>query len=234
VISALREQVGNDFPIVVRLNAKDYVEGGLNLTDAVEIARDLESQRVDAISVTSGTICESVPFCLYPSGTPKANLLPMAAQIRAAIKLPVVVAGRICTPSVAREALSAGQTDLIGLGRPFLADPDWVRKTEAGDEKSILLCATCHQGCLAQIRKGEGTTCMFTPLINRLPDNFLLRLPSGNNCQSLFLGYSCSIQCFYQMRVERTKWQVILFGSTVIEHCTIFPYNTSKDIAQRS
>jgi 2,4-dienoyl-CoA reductase-like NADH-dependent reductase (Old Yellow Enzyme family)/thioredoxin reductase len=167
VIAAVRQQVGNDFPIVVRLNATDYVKGGLTIEDAIEIARRLQALGVNAISVTSGTMCESVPYCLYPNGTPKANLLPMAARIRGAVGLPVIVAGRIRTPTVARDALDAEQTDLIGLGRPFLADPDWVRKIENGDEQAVLLCAACHQGCLAQLRKGQGTTCMFNPLTGR-------------------------------------------------------------------
>jgi 2,4-dienoyl-CoA reductase-like NADH-dependent reductase (Old Yellow Enzyme family)/thioredoxin reductase len=167
ILAAVREEVGKAFPIVVRMNAVDYVEGGLIIEDAVEIARALEKMGVNALSITSGTMCESVPFCLYPTGTPKSNLLPMAAHIRAATKLPVIVAGRIRTPAVAREALAAGQTDLIGLGRPFLADADWVLKTESGDEEAILLCAACHQGCLAQLRKGVGTTCAFDPLTGR-------------------------------------------------------------------
>jgi 2,4-dienoyl-CoA reductase-like NADH-dependent reductase (Old Yellow Enzyme family)/thioredoxin reductase len=167
VIVAVRQQVGSDFPIVVRLNANDYVAGGLTIEAAIEIARNLEALGVNAISLTSGTMCESVPFCLYPSGTPKAHLLPMASRVREATRLPVIVAGRIRTPAVAREALAAGQTDLIGLGRPFLVDPDWVRKTDVGDEEAILLCAACHQGCLAQLRTGQGTHCMFNPLTGR-------------------------------------------------------------------
>ena len=167
VIAAVQEQVGGDFPIVVRMNAADYVEGGLTIEDAIEIARLLESFGADALSVTSGTMCESVAFCLYPTGTPKAHLLPMAARIRESVTLPVIVAGRIRTPAVAREALADEQADLIGLGRPFLADPDWVLKTEAGDEEAILLCAACHQGCLAELRKGQGTHCIFNPLTGR-------------------------------------------------------------------
>ena len=163
VIAAVRAEVGADYPLVVRMNATDYVDGGLTIEDALQIARALAAAGVTALSVTSGTMCESVPFCLYPTGTPKANLLPMAAQIRKAANLPVIVAGRIRTPAVAREALAASQADLIGLARPFLADPDWVRKTEAGDEESILLCAACHQGCLAQLRVGKGTGCAFNP-----------------------------------------------------------------------
>ncbi len=167
IMAAVREAVGDDFPIVVRMNAQDYVEGGLTIEDAEEIAPMLEDMGVDALSVTSGTMCESVPFCLYPTGTPKANLLPMAAAIRHKVSVPVAVAGRIRSPDVAREALALGQVDWIGLGRPFLADPDWVRKTETGDEEAILLCAACHQGCLGELIRGRGTSCMFNPLTGR-------------------------------------------------------------------
>jgi 2,4-dienoyl-CoA reductase-like NADH-dependent reductase (Old Yellow Enzyme family)/thioredoxin reductase len=167
VITAVREAVGEDFPIVVRMNAEDHVEGGLTVRDAEVLAARLEEMGVDALSVTSGTMCESVAYCLYPIGTPKAHLLPMSARIRSFVSIPVAVAGRIRTPDVAREALAMGQADWIGLGRPFLADPDWVRKTDAGDEVAILRCAACHQGCLAELRKGHGTSCLFNPLTGR-------------------------------------------------------------------
>jgi 2,4-dienoyl-CoA reductase-like NADH-dependent reductase (Old Yellow Enzyme family)/thioredoxin reductase len=167
IIQRVRAEVGEGFPIIVRMNAKDYVEGGLTLEDAIQIAKVLEENGVNALSVTSGTMCETVPFCLYPTGTPKANLLPMSAQIREAVSLPVIVAGRVRTPSLAEEALAAGQADLIGLGRPFLADPDWVVKSEMDDDEAIILCAACHQGCLAELRKGHGTSCSFNPLAGR-------------------------------------------------------------------
>ncbi|MBC8445756.1 MAG: FAD-dependent oxidoreductase [Chloroflexi bacterium] len=167
VIAAVRQAVGEDFPIVVRMNAKDYVEGGLDIEDAEVLAPLLERMGVSALSITSGTMCESVPYCLYPIGTPKAHLLPMAALIRSQVSIPTAVAGRIRTPDVAREALALGQIDWIGLGRPFLADPDWVRKTQASDEVAILRCAACHQGCLAELRQGRGTSCMFNPLTGR-------------------------------------------------------------------
>ncbi|MBN1135214.1 MAG: FAD-dependent oxidoreductase [Anaerolineae bacterium] len=167
VITAVRQAVGDAFPIVVRMNAQDYVEGGLTIEDAERLAVELEEMGVNALSITSGTMCESVPYCLYPIGTPKAHLLPMSARIRQRVSIPVATAGRIRTPDVAREALMLGQVDWIGLGRPFLADPDWVLKTEAGDEEAILRCAACHQGCLARLRQGHGTSCMFNPLTGR-------------------------------------------------------------------
>ncbi len=167
ILERVRAEAGGPLPIVVRMNAADYVEGGLALDDALRIAQALAEWGADALSVTSGTMCESVPFCLYPAGTPQAHLLPMAAEIRRASGVPVIVAGRIRSPAVARRALERGQTDLIGLGRPFLADPDWVRKAEAGDEEGILLCPACHQGCLGSLRKGAGTGCLINPLTGR-------------------------------------------------------------------
>jgi NADPH-dependent 2,4-dienoyl-CoA reductase/sulfur reductase-like enzyme len=167
VIAAVRGAVGDDFPIVVRMNAHDYVADGLTVEDAEAVVPSLEGIGVNALSVTSGTMCESPAYCLYPISTPKAHLLPMSARIRRCVSVPVAVAGHIRTPDVAREALKLGQADWIGLGRPFLADPDWVRKTKASDEVAILRCAACHQGCLTKLRKGRGTSFMFNPLTGR-------------------------------------------------------------------
>ncbi|MCG6956578.1 MAG: FAD-dependent oxidoreductase [Gemmatimonadetes bacterium] len=178
VLGAVRDVLGPDFPVVVRMNAVDYVEGGLGVEDALMLAARLRDLDVDALSVTSGTMCESVPFCLYPAGTPKAHLLPMAQRIREASGLPTIVAGRIRSPDVARQALVEGQTDLVGLARPLLADPDWVRKTEEGDEEAILLCAACHQGCLGDLRKGRGTGCLFNPFTGRESEIEITSTPS--------------------------------------------------------
>jgi NADPH-dependent 2,4-dienoyl-CoA reductase/sulfur reductase-like enzyme len=138
------------------------------------------------LSVTSGTMCESVPFCLYPTGTPKANLLPMAAAIRQKVDIPVAVAGRIRSPDVAREALAEGYADWVGLGRAFLADPDWPLKARTGDEEAILLCAACHQGCLARLRQGYGTSCMFNPLTGR--ESEIQILPAREPRQVMVVG----------------------------------------------
>lgn len=167
VLAAARSAVGADFPIVVRMNGRDYVEGGLTEEDAVEVARALEAAGANALSVTSGTMCESPEYCLYPAGIPQANLLPVAERVREAVAVPVIVAGRIREPEVAREALARGQTDLIGLGRPFLCDPDWPLKAAGEKQGSILLCAGCHQGCVGELRRGIGTSCVFRPETGR-------------------------------------------------------------------
>ena len=167
ILEAVRARMGPDLPLVVRMNAEDHFEGGMTLEDALELASALQGLGADALSVSSGTMCETPPFCLYPIGTPKAYLLPAAEKIRERVNLPVITAGRIRTPGTAEEAVRKGQTDLVGLGRAFLADPDWVLKVEEEDEEAIILCAACHQGCLFELRKAHGTACMFNPLTGR-------------------------------------------------------------------
>jgi 2,4-dienoyl-CoA reductase-like NADH-dependent reductase (Old Yellow Enzyme family) len=164
VLEVVREAVGDGFPIVVRMNTLDHVSGGLTIWDAVRIAQELQEANVDALSVTSGTMCEAVEYFLYPAGTPKAHLPPFSAQIRAAVSLPVDVAGRIRRPDWAEEILKGGQADLIGLGRPFLADPDWPRKAQSGDVETIALCSSCHQGYLAELKRGRMMSCLINPL----------------------------------------------------------------------
>ncbi len=167
VLEGVREAVGDDFPLVVRMNAGDHESGGLTIWDAVPVAQALEEAGVDALGVTSGTMCEAVHCALYPAGTPKAHLPPFSAQIKVAVSIPVGVAGRIRRPDWAEEVLEHGQADFIGLGRPFLADPDWPRKAEAGDMAGIALCASCHQGCLAELKRGHRTSCLVNPLTGR-------------------------------------------------------------------
>jgi 2,4-dienoyl-CoA reductase-like NADH-dependent reductase (Old Yellow Enzyme family) len=108
------------------MNAMDYVQGGLTLEDAVEIAQALQRMEVNALSVTSGTMCESVPFCLSPAGTPEANLLPMAARIKESVSLPVIAAGRIRDPGHREES-----TGCRGYG-PDRAQPAVSRRSRLG------------------------------------------------------------------------------------------------------
>jgi 2,4-dienoyl-CoA reductase-like NADH-dependent reductase (Old Yellow Enzyme family) len=73
VLEAVRSAMGSSFPIVVRINAADYVEGGLTIDDALAVSQALAGLGANALSVSSGTMCESVPLCQYPAGTPKAH-----------------------------------------------------------------------------------------------------------------------------------------------------------------
>ncbi len=162
VIRDVRNKVGADYPVMIRLSARENVEGGIELEDAIRAAKLYEAAGADAIDVSQGAydaLTYTVPPYFYP---PKVNVYN-ASQIKKNVKVPVIVAGRIHNPDLAEEILQKGQADFISLGRPQLTDPDYVKKTMEGRTDEIVRCIACDQGCVGRMFAGYGVSCIFTP-----------------------------------------------------------------------
>ena len=155
-------EIAADKLLSVRLNAKDFVEGGLDIDDALFIAKLLKTENIDLLNITAGSMCESVPNCLFTINIPKGILIEYAARIKSETGLTTAVAGRINSPDIALSALKSG-IDLIGMGRGFVVDPDYIEKIRTGRVEEIAYCAACHQGCLGELRKGRGLSCIINP-----------------------------------------------------------------------
>lgn len=125
VVRAVRQAVGDDALLLYRLGAKDYMPGGLTLEEGKRAAIALVEAGVDLLDI-SGGLCGSV----MPGwdGVSQGYFVPMAAEIRAAVKVPVVVAGGITEPEFADCVIREGKADLVAIGRAMLADPDWAAK----------------------------------------------------------------------------------------------------------
>jgi 2,4-dienoyl-CoA reductase-like NADH-dependent reductase (Old Yellow Enzyme family) len=147
VVRRVREAVGARFPLLFRMSA----EGGYGIDEAVEIARALDTWRVDAIHVSVGG---TAPIALLPMDTspmarPEGWLTAYADAIKKRVSVPVIVVGEIRHPRFAEEVLAQGKADYIALARPFLADPDWPAKAECGREDEIRHCISCDYCRLA-------------------------------------------------------------------------------------
>ncbi|MBQ6752528.1 MAG: FAD-dependent oxidoreductase [Clostridia bacterium] len=147
IIEKIRAKCGPDYPITVRLTVDEYYrmygyDMGLRLDEGVEIAKMLESYGIDAIDISSGTY-DTMNSWLEPTtfelGWRKGN----AAAVKAAVKIPVIAANLIRTPEQAEKQLEEGTQDIIGLGRPLIADPYWASKAEAGHPEDIQRCICC-------------------------------------------------------------------------------------------
>ncbi|MGI5898732.1 MAG: FAD-dependent oxidoreductase [Christensenellales bacterium] len=162
VIENVRSNVGSDFPVIFRMSAIEHVEGGIELKDAIEAAKLYAKAGLDALDVSQGcydALAYTVPPYYYP---PKLNAYN-ASQIKKHTNLPMIVAGRITHPELAEEILQKDMADFIGLGRPMLADPDFVKKTMEGQADDIVRCIACNQGCVGRMFKGLGNSCIFNP-----------------------------------------------------------------------
>ncbi|MEJ2189168.1 MAG: NADH:flavin oxidoreductase, partial [Acidobacteriota bacterium] len=160
VVRAVREAAGPGLAIAVRISADEKVEGGLGPLDALELVHHLQGMHVDLVHVATGSACDSPPWYYQHMALPERVNEQLAARIREAVVLPVMVAGRLGNPDRIREILAEGMADAVALGRPLLADPDLPLKMRDGRDDEIMACGACLQGCLAKVKGGGPVSCI--------------------------------------------------------------------------
>ena len=167
LVTTLRETLGVLMALTVRVSADEKVEGGLGLADAIELARRVQAWGVDGIHVVSGSACDSPPWYYQHMSLPGGVNEMLAAAIRSEVTIPVLVAGRLGFPERIRQVLNEGMADVVALGRPLVADPDFPRKMALGREDEIMACGSCLQGCLAQVKGGGPISCLINPEVGK-------------------------------------------------------------------
>lgn len=166
ILGRTRGLLGRDYPILCRINADEFMVGGNTLLHSRPIAQRLVELGADCISVSAGgrpgpegpksyNAFRTVPTADMPDAT-NAYL---AAAIKKVVSVPVITAGKIGTPEVAEEVLQEGMADLIGLGRPLFADPDFPKKALEGRWDEIFHCRFCNR-CMVLVWKGQPVVCV--------------------------------------------------------------------------
>lgn len=150
---------------VITINADGSLrgKGGVTAEEAPLFAKMLEEVGVDFIQVAqanhTGDLTDTIP---PRNAVPYAWTTPIAALVKQAVSIPVATVGWIQTPERGEEILATGQADVIGYGRPLLADPDLPKKA-ATDEK-VLLCTGCNKLCVGGLLSRRPITCIRYPL----------------------------------------------------------------------
>ena len=169
ILEECRNQVGDDYPVFFRLNGNEFIEGGWDLAQARVLALELEKGRVDAIHVTAGGF-ETRYWHTQPMALPRGCLIPIVAEIKKIVTVPVIAVGRINNPELAEEILQQGQADLVAIGRGLIADPDFPRKAFQGRASEINQCVACNY-CRSRVAwKNYPVRCAVNPLAGREGD----------------------------------------------------------------
>ncbi|MFG1639291.1 FAD-dependent oxidoreductase [Amycolatopsis sp. NPDC049252] len=161
IVRRTREKVGDDFIIIYRLSMLDLVPGGQRWEDVVALAKDVEAAGATIINTGIGWHEARVPTIV--TSVPRAAFTWVTGKLKPHVGIPVVTSNRINMPQVAEEALASGDADLVSMARPFLADPEWIRKAESGREDEINTCIACNQACLDHAFKRKLVSCMVNP-----------------------------------------------------------------------
>jgi len=147
ILQESRRRLGSEFPICVRINGSDFIEGGTTLEHSTRTAKLLQEAGATCIHVSGGTVGtgKMVPRASEDDGC----LVFLAEGIKQAIDIPVITVGKIKEPALAEKILSEGKADMVAMGRTLIADPELPRKAREGRISEIeecLSCKTCHNG----------------------------------------------------------------------------------------
>jgi 2,4-dienoyl-CoA reductase (NADPH2) len=166
VMRAIRQAVGADFPMIVRMNGNDFMPGGQGRKELQSYARALvERTGVDALCINVGWHEARVPQIV--TSVPRGVFAYLARGIKALVPVPVIASHRINDPLTAREMISDGMCDMVAMGRSLIADPYLPEKTRTGREAEIIHCIACAQGCFDNLFKLKPVECLCNPRAGR-------------------------------------------------------------------
>ena len=168
VVRAVRDAVGPDLAIGMRIAVTDELVGGLSTEEGLSMAKEFVAEGIDFLSVIRGHIDtdQGLIRVIPPMGTPSAPHLDFAGMVRRTVGVPIMHASRIADVATARHAIREGLVDLVGMTRAHLADPHLVRKIAAGEEHRIRPCVGASY-CLDAIYQDGAAKCIHNPSTGR-------------------------------------------------------------------
>ena len=157
-VAAIRRAAGDTFAIAVKLNSEDFVENGLTAAESVEVLQKLASYGMDAAEISGGVPEAGMALNPARQGISQAPYYAeFAAKLRGKLPVPVILTGGIRSLETAENLLQSKVCDLIGLGRPLIAEPDLPLDWRKGKER-LSCCAGCN-GCFRPLVAGRGVAC---------------------------------------------------------------------------
>ncbi len=185
IMKAIRKQVGDTFPVMVRMNGNDFMPGGQGREELGQYAKALVDEAgVDALCINVGWHEARVPQ--ITAAVPRGAFAYLSRGIKEIVNVPVIASHRINDPDTARELIADGMCDMVAMGRSLIADPDLPDKAKNGREEEILHCIACAQGCFDNLFKLKHVECLCNPKA----------------------GYECEITC----EIAKSPKKVMIIG----------------------
>ena len=136
-------------------------KGGIDEADAVQFAQWLVEDGVDMFHVAQANHTGNMADTIPPMGVqPYGFFVKIAGDIKKAVNVPVSAVGRIVDAEMAERVIESGMADIVAMGRPLLADPDWGTKIAAGKACDIRRCISCNKGCTDAIQNRQFLSCV--------------------------------------------------------------------------
>jgi len=163
VVQAVRKEVGEGCPVLVKINSEDFVENGLTADESLEVCAMLEKVGVDAIELSGGTVYASGKYSCFRTGVAKSPesesyYREAAARYKQKIRIPLVLVGGIRSLEAAGSIVRDGIADFISMCRPLIREPGLINRWRSGDLRKAT-CISDNQ-CVQPAIAGEGLYCV--------------------------------------------------------------------------
>ena len=183
VVEEIKSRCGEDFPVALRYSVKsmikdwregalpgeEFEEKGRDIAEGLEAAKLLVQYGYDALDTDVGTY-DAWWWNHPPMYQEKGLFRPYCKMVKEVVDVPVICAGRMDNPDMALESLEKGECDIVSLGRPLLADPDYVNKLRAGRMAQVRPCISCQEGCMGRVQEYSMINCAVNPQAARERD----------------------------------------------------------------
>ncbi|MDO4321390.1 MAG: FAD-dependent oxidoreductase [Lachnospiraceae bacterium] len=166
LVQAIREKVGPDYPVGVRLCLDQFSEKGVTQEYGIKLAKSCERLGINYINGDSGG-CVDCSMQIYPMYLPLGVGVYLASAVKKAVNIPVFACGRVNDPVLMEMILEEGHADMVGSARQFICDPETANKAMAGELDDVRHCIACNDGCLFQCMQGKPIRCVQNPATGR-------------------------------------------------------------------
>ena len=161
VVARVRKAVGAEFILIYRLSMIDLIPNGSTWAEVVQLAKAVEAAGATILNAGIGWHEARIPT--IATSVPRRAFSWVTKKLMGEVSIPVITSNRINTPQVAEDILAEGCADMVSMARPFLADPDFVAKAQAGQAAMIAPCIACNQACLDHTFSGKMSSCLVNP-----------------------------------------------------------------------
>ena len=195
ILQAVKQACGKDFPVILRFSLKSFIraerhgilpgesypELGRDIEEGLQFAKILTEAGYDALNVDAGSY-DAWYWAHPPFFQDRGLYLPFAEKVKKVVKVPVLTAGRMGYPQLAADALQEGKCGMVVLGRPLLADPEFVNKMRQGNIQDIRPCLSCHDGCFNRAHSMRLMSCAVNPQCNREKEAAFCKAEHTKSC----------------------------------------------------